>query len=60
MPATVRKHSKAHNGYKNPHWHVVSPEKGVVGHSSSQKKAEASARVRTQAHARKAKRGKCK
>lgn len=53
MPAYVRKHSKAHGKHKNPHWHVVSPEKGTVGHSSSQKKAKASARIRTQRGKRK-------
>ena len=48
MPAIVRKHSKAHDGHRDPHWHIISPEKGVVGHSSSQAKAKTSARIRTE------------
>jgi hypothetical protein len=53
MPAKVRTHRKAHGGYRNPHYHITSPEKGTVGHSSSRKKAEASARIRTQKSKRK-------
>lgn len=49
MPVTVRKHNKAHNSWKSPHYHIISPERGVVGHSTSLKKAKASARIRTQA-----------
>ncbi len=52
MPATVRKHASAHKvgkrSFRNPHYHIVSPEKGTVGHSASQGKAKASARIRTQ------------
>ena len=52
MPAGVRVHRKAHKSgdksYRNPHYHITSPERGTVGHSTSRKKAEASARIRTQ------------
>ena len=52
MPTIVRRHSKAHKvgkmSYRNPHYHIVSPEKGTVGHSTSRAKAAASARIRTQ------------
>ena len=53
MPAVVRRHSKAHKvgkkSFPNPHYHIRSPEKGTVGHSTSRKKAKTSARIRTQA-----------
>ena len=55
MPASVKRHGKAHDGHRNPHWHVTSPEKGTVAHSSSRAKAETSARIRTQASKRKGK-----
>lgn len=52
MPAIATKHSKAHKvgktSYPNPHYHIISPEKGTVGHSRTRAKAKASARIRTE------------
>ena len=51
MPAIATKHSKAHKvgkkSYPNPHYHIISPEKGTVGHSRTRSKAKASARLRS-------------
>lgn len=52
MPALATRHSKAHKkgkkAYRKPHYHIISPEKGLVGHSRTRKKAKASARIRTE------------
>lgn len=59
MPALATRHSKAHKegkkAYRKPHYHIISPEKGLVGHSRSRKKAKASARIRSQRAGRKKK-----
>jgi hypothetical protein len=50
MPASVRKRRK---GEKGKLWKIVDPDGTVKGESDTKAKAEASARIRTEAHNKK-------
>lgn len=52
MPATVRKRRKGEGGKP---WKIIGPTGRVEGESDTRADAEASARIRTQAHEKKRK-----